>query len=135
MRALPSLLAALLACGALSCGAGDDDPQSDGLAPGTGGTPGGGGGSFDGGVVAPGGAFGGGSPGAGGGGAIPGGGTGGGPVVLPPEQELEVPFEAPQAGKTTVYVPNPGTHRVAAVNATTFAIETLPSGLGPTYAA
>ncbi|HEX6241345.1 MAG TPA: hypothetical protein VFZ61_10645 [Polyangiales bacterium] len=73
-----------------------------------------------------------------GGGAIPGGlagGATGGPPVLPPEQEVEVPFEAPQAGKTTVYVPNPGTHRVAAVNATTFAIETLPSGLSPTYAA
>lgn len=54
---------------------------------------------------------------------------------LPPEREVEVPFQAPQAGKTTVYVPNPGTHRVAAVNATTFSIETLSSGLAPTYAA
>lgn len=66
---------------------------------------------------------------------MPGGGTAGGPVTLPPELELDVPFEAPQAGKTTVYVPNPGTHRVAAVNASTFEIETLSSGLAPTYAA
>ena len=68
---------------------------------------------------------------------IPGtpGGATGGTTTLPPEREVEVPFQAPQAGKTTVYVPNPGTHRVAAVNANSFSIETLPSGLAPTYAA
>lgn len=65
-----------------------------------------------------------------------GGTTGAGGVpVLAPEKEVEVRFEAPRAGKTTVYVPNPGTNRVAAVNATTFTVETLSSGLAPTFAA
>jgi len=54
---------------------------------------------------------------------------------LPPEVEVELPFETPQAGRTSVYVPNPATHRVAIVNASSFVIETVASGLGPTYAA
>ncbi|MFT3921677.1 MAG: hypothetical protein QM778_04005 [Myxococcales bacterium] len=57
------------------------------------------------------------------------------PPVLPPEVEETLSFDTPQAGRTSVYVPNPVTNRVAVVNAETFAIETVPSGTGPTYAA
>jgi hypothetical protein len=67
------------------------------------------------------------------GGGATGGGAGG--TGLPAEQEVELPFEAPQAGLSAVYVPNPGTHRVAVVDANTFSIETLATGLAPTYAA
>jgi hypothetical protein len=116
-------------------------PRGPNAATGAGAGPGAGG---TGGIAAGGGVFGGaasvggGVAGGGAGGAIVGGSLSGGataPPPLPPEVEIDVPFEAPQAGRTTVYVPNPGTHRVAAVNAQTFAIETLPSGLSPTYAA
>lgn len=58
-----------------------------------------------------------------------------GGVVLPPEVEVGLSFETPQAGLTSVYVPNPATNRVAVVNASTFAIESLPVGGRPTYAA
>lgn len=58
-----------------------------------------------------------------------------GGVILPPEVEVGLSFETPQAGLTSVYVPNPATNRVAVVNATTFAIESLPVGGRPTYAA
>jgi len=58
-----------------------------------------------------------------------------GGVILPPEVEVGLSFETPQAGKTSVYVPNPSTNRVAVVNASTFAIESLPVGGQPTYAA
>jgi hypothetical protein len=54
---------------------------------------------------------------------------------LPPEQEEALSFELPQAGATSVYVPNPVTDRVAVVNANTFAIETVRAGKAPTYAA
>lgn len=63
------------------------------------------------------------------------GGVGGGTTGLPPEQEVDLPFDAPQAGRSAVYVPNPGTHRVAVVDANTFSLETLSAGLSPTYAA
>jgi hypothetical protein len=55
--------------------------------------------------------------------------------VLPPETEVDVAFDAPQAGRTTVYVPDPAANKVAAVNAQTFAIENVASGRSPTYAA
>jgi DNA-binding beta-propeller fold protein YncE len=113
-RSLLWLVLALVACGA------DDEGASDSLG---GDFPAGNPGSGP--VVGPGGVS--------AGGAI-GGGTAGA-TAPPPEIEIDVPFEAPQAGKTTVYVPNPGINKVAAVNASTFAIETLPSGLAPTYAA
>jgi hypothetical protein len=122
----------LLACGVVlsglllsACGASDDDAaqfSGGGSVGGAGQTP-----------RAPGD-----SSGEGSGGAIAGGGAGGrtgGPVVLPPEQEVDLPFDAPQAGRNAVYVPNPGTHRVAVVDANTFSIETLSAGLSPTYAA
>jgi hypothetical protein len=73
-------------------------------------------------------------PGALAGGGIGGGGAGG-TTGLPPEREVDLPFDAPQAGRSAVYVPNPGTHRVAVVDANTFSIETLSAGLSPTYAA
>jgi hypothetical protein len=119
---LPGLV--LFALALTSCG---DDAEGDSAFPGSGGSdgrgptvnPGGGGGAFPGGV---------------GGGTIGGGGVGG-TTGLPPEQEVDLPFDAPQAGRSAVYVPNPGTHRVAVVDANTFSIETLAAGLSPTYAA
>ncbi len=65
------------------------------------------------------------------GGSSPGGSNG----ALPPEQEEPLAFELPQAGATSVYVPNPVTDRVAVVNANTFAIETVRAGKAPTYTA
>ncbi len=55
--------------------------------------------------------------------------------ALPPEQEETLSFELPQAGATSVYIPNGATNRVAVVNATTFAIETVKVGQTPTYTA
>lgn len=55
--------------------------------------------------------------------------------ALPPEREVALNFQTPQAGLSSVYVPNPSTNRVAVVNATTFAIESIPVGTRPTYAA
>jgi hypothetical protein len=105
------------------CSAGDEDKGAGEFGP-----------------VGPGGGVGGsGENGSLGGGGITGGGVGGGGVGgttgLPPEQEVDLPFDAPQAGRSAVYVPNPGTHRVAVVDANTFSIETLSAGLSPTYAA
>ncbi|MDB4940727.1 MAG: hypothetical protein JWP97_261 [Labilithrix sp.] len=60
------------------------------------------------------------------------------PVVadgMPPEKETPLSFETPQAGKTSVYVPNPSTNHVAVVNAGTFKIENLAVGGGPTFSA
>jgi hypothetical protein len=62
-------------------------------------------------------------------------GDGDGDAPLPAEIEEMLSFDLPQAGKTSVYVPNPVTNRVAVVNAETFAIETVAAGTGPTYAA
>ena len=62
-------------------------------------------------------------------------GDGDGDAPLPMEIEETLTFDLPQAGKTSVYVPNPVTNRVAVVNAQTFAIETVAAGTGPTYAA
>ncbi|MET0341486.1 MAG: hypothetical protein ABW252_10835 [Polyangiales bacterium] len=54
---------------------------------------------------------------------------------LPTEQEVALGFDAPQAGLSALYVPNPVTNRVAVVDAKTFAIESLAVGSQPTYAA
>ncbi|MDB4976211.1 MAG: hypothetical protein JWN48_4552 [Myxococcaceae bacterium] len=56
-------------------------------------------------------------------------------MSLPPEVEQPLSFETPQAGKTSVYVPNPSTNHVAVVNAGTFNIENLAVGGAPTFAA
>lgn len=53
---------------------------------------------------------------------------------LPPEVEESLSFKLPQAGATSVYVPNAVTDRVAIVNASNFAIETIRVGDAPTYA-
>ena len=58
-----------------------------------------------------------------------------GGVILPPEVEVQLAFDTPQAGRTSVYAPNPATNRVAVVNATSFAIESVAVGTRPTYAA
>jgi DNA-binding beta-propeller fold protein YncE len=58
-----------------------------------------------------------------------------GEADLDPEVEQLLTFETPQAGKSSVYVPNPSTNRVAVVNAGTFNIENLPVGTNPKYAA
>jgi hypothetical protein len=54
---------------------------------------------------------------------------------LAPEVEQPLSFETPQAGKTSVYVPDPLTNRVAVVNATTFNVENVAVGTQPRYAA
>jgi hypothetical protein len=54
---------------------------------------------------------------------------------LDPEVEQALTFETPKAGKSSVYVPNTNTNRVAVVNAGTFNIENLPVGTSPKYAA
>ena len=54
---------------------------------------------------------------------------------LPVEVEQALSFETPKAGKSSVYVPNPATNRVAVVNAGTFNIEDLPVGSSPKFAA
>jgi hypothetical protein len=54
---------------------------------------------------------------------------------LPPEMEDDTRFDTPRAGKNVVYVPNPLTNRVAVVHATTFAVEIVETGRGPTYTA
>ncbi len=56
-------------------------------------------------------------------------------VLLPPETEVDVAFDAPQGGRSAVYVPDPAANKVAVVDAQTFAIESLSSGRAPTYAA
>ncbi len=53
---------------------------------------------------------------------------------LPPEEEQPLSFETPQAGKTSVYVPDPATNRVAVVNATNFKVENIAVGTQPRYA-
>jgi 6-phosphogluconolactonase (cycloisomerase 2 family) len=55
--------------------------------------------------------------------------------TLPPEVEETLSFKLPQAGATSVYVPNAVTDRVAIVNARNFAIETIRVGDAPTYTA
>jgi len=57
------------------------------------------------------------------------------PADLDPEVEQALTFETPKAGKSSVYVPNPSTNRVAVVNAGTFNIENLPVGTNPRFAA
>ncbi len=101
-------------CGAL-------EASSDSLAPGEGGSLPGGGNSD-------------GEHGDGDDDSAPGDGDGASGPMLPPEQEESLSFETPRAGRTSVYVPNPATHRVAVVNAESFGIETVASGLQPTYA-
>jgi len=76
-----------------------------------------------------------GSAGSGGNTGNQGAGDGSGNGGLPPEKEETLSFELPQAGATSVYVPNGATNRVAIVNATTFAIETVRVGQTPTYTA
>jgi hypothetical protein len=57
-----------------------------------------------------------------------------GGIALPPEKEQPLSFETPQAGKTSVYVPDPDTNRVAVVNATNFKVQNVPVGTQPRYA-
>lgn len=140
---VPLVCIVVIACG--SGGDNDGSPTSD--FPGAGDGVGGRSGFFDAGSANPSATLGGGNgvdgfgrPTAGGttaGGSTAGsvGGATGGVVFLPPESEVDVAFDAPQAGRTTVYVPDPGANKVAAVNASTFAIENLASGRAPTYAA
>lgn len=72
-----------------------------------------------------------------GGGDAPGADAGiaGNDAGLPPEIEETVSFESPQAGRTSVYIANPTTNRVAVVNAGTFNIESIAVGAQPTYTA
>jgi hypothetical protein len=135
MRAFVIAWSAALAATLAACGMGDDDKAGANDLGGR--FPSGGGSGFDGGIGQ---GTAGGAGAFGGGGALAGGTVGGGPAggsapPLPPEEEVDFSFEAPQAGLSSVYVPNPGTHRVAVVDANNFSVETLSTGLAPTYAA
>ncbi|MET0284314.1 MAG: hypothetical protein ABW352_07580 [Polyangiales bacterium] len=53
---------------------------------------------------------------------------------LAPEVEQPLALETPQAGKASVYVPDPATNRVAVVNASNFKVENINVGTQPRYA-
>jgi hypothetical protein len=53
--------------------------------------------------------------------------------VLPPEMEVEIDFEQPQASERFVYAANPDTGTVAIIDATSQAIQTVETGDRPTF--
>lgn len=53
--------------------------------------------------------------------------------TLPPEQEMTVSFQLPQASEHYVYTVNPNAGTVAIIDATTQAIQTIKTGSQPTY--
>jgi hypothetical protein len=59
----------------------------------------------------------------------------GGVAALPPEQEQNLDFLAPQAGAHFVYVANPTRNTVSVIDSTTLAISELAPGDSPTYVA
>ena len=69
--------------------------------------------------------------GSGGGGALDPGGMGGTP--LPPEVETEITLALPQSSQRYVYAANPEGGTVAIIDAKTLAIQTLETGVRPTY--
>jgi hypothetical protein len=54
-------------------------------------------------------------------------------VALPPEVEMTVDLQLPQASKQYVYAVNPNAGTVAVIDATTQAIQTVKTGTRPTY--
>jgi YVTN family beta-propeller protein len=70
------------------------------------------------------------NPGAGVGGT---GGAAGGDPVLPPEVEVKLDFELPQASERYVYAANPDSGTVVIINAETQVIQTLETGDRPTF--
>ncbi|MGA7120998.1 MAG: hypothetical protein WBY94_12920 [Polyangiaceae bacterium] len=87
--------------------------------------------------------FGGSSPSNGGSntGGVSGGGAGESPAVvdaaaaLPPETKTEADYQSPVATGKIVWTANPTSGRVAYVDATTFVVQTVQAGDGPTYLA
>jgi hypothetical protein len=61
------------------------------------------------------------------------GAAGEGMPVLPPEMEVEIDFEQPQASERFVYAANPDTGTVAIIDATSQAIQTIETGDRPTF--
>lgn len=53
--------------------------------------------------------------------------------ALPPEKEMTVSFQLPQASEHYVYTVNPNAGTVAIIDATTQAIQTIKTGSQPTY--
>ncbi len=84
---------------------------------------------------------GGGVPAGGGGGGVQGGnsgtgsGMGAGPAALPPETKTEADYQSPVATGKIVWTANPTSGRVAYVDATSFVVQTVQAGDGPTYLA
>jgi DNA-binding beta-propeller fold protein YncE len=67
-------------------------------------------------------------------GAGGGGGSGGAPIiVVPPEKELEASFLAPVTTGKYVFSANPGSGRVAVIDAATYAVQLFNAGFAPTY--
>jgi hypothetical protein len=62
-----------------------------------------------------------------------GGSGGGGAPVLPPEIEVKLDFEQPQASERFVYAANPESGTVSIIDAQTLAIQTLETGDRPTF--
>ncbi|HLK37364.1 MAG TPA: hypothetical protein VKU41_11470 [Polyangiaceae bacterium] len=63
------------------------------------------------------------------------GGSGSAAPTLPPEMKTESTFRSPVATGNVVWIANPTSGRVAYIDATTFAVQTVGAGNGPTYLA
>jgi hypothetical protein len=59
----------------------------------------------------------------------------GGAAALPPEMKTESDYQSPVATGKIVWTANPTSGRVASVDATTFVVQTVQAGDGPTYLA
>jgi len=57
------------------------------------------------------------------------------PVALPPEMKVESNYQSPVATGNVVWIANPTSGLVAYIDATTFDVETVEAGNGPTYLA
>ena len=115
--------AALVSILGWSCGSSDNSSPGELSGAGTGGTNGSAGGG----------------PGSGGGATSPGegnvGGVDAGVPALPPETKAESNYQSPVATGHIVWIANPTSGRVAYIDATSFAVQTVEAGDGPTYLA
>jgi hypothetical protein len=121
----PVLMAMLAVAWAAACGS-SSNPSANFAEPGGAGSNAGSGGS----TTAAGGAQGGGNANTG-----AAGGSSGGPAALPAEMKVESDYQSPVSTGRIVWTANPMSGRVAYVDATTFNVQTVQAGDGPTYLA
>jgi len=57
------------------------------------------------------------------------------PAILPPETKTESNYQSPVATGNVVWIANPTSGLVAYIDSTTFAVQTIAAGNGPTYLA